>query len=445
MHGVRYSLVIILALAGCDSLRKAKVDNPVMGPPPPRISFNNEPADSIPIENATANAEEKPRKVIDAGNDVPATLDPPIIQTSLETKTAENNPLRNPLTNPSNLKMNLEMGTAGNNPLSGSQTVAIVNGSPILASEVLERYGTQLAEAKEKLPPEQYEEARKMLIQRDLDSHIERKLLANGLKSMLKKEQIKMLNGFINNAFNQEMERMMKEAGVTSKLELEAELRKQHTSLANLKTNFANQRMAMEFLGTKTKSDVELGRPELLKYYTDYHEAYFIPARVKWQQILVDFRKHGGQTGAKEHLNKIIEKLKPTRGKNFTEVAQELSDGPNAANGGRWEWTKQGSLADKRLDQALFELPAGRPSQVFESPDSFKIVMVDQREESKYTPFNEVQDEIKAHLERENKKIAAQKFIEEIKAKAEITTIFDEPKTQQARNANEMEIPVRIH
>jgi peptidyl-prolyl cis-trans isomerase SurA len=400
MRGVKFSLITMLALAGCDSLNKPKVDNPVMSPPPPRISFNND-ADAQRVQTA------------DAGNDIPALDEPKLTQVSLE--------------------------TAGNNPLSDSQTVAIVNGSPILASEVLERYGTQLADAKQKLPPEHYEQARLMLIKQDLNSHIERKLLADGLKAMLKKEQIEMLNNFINEAFEQEIARMMKEAGVNTKLELEEELRKQHTSLANLKTNFANQKMAMEYLGSKTKTDVEVGRPELLAYYNENREKYHVPARVKWQQILVDIPKHGGRQAAQARLNQIIEKLRPSQGENFAEVAQEMSDGPNAANGGRWEWTKKGSLADKRIDQALFELPAGQPSQVFESSDSFKIVKVEQREESRYKPFDELQDEIKETLEKDSRKTAALKFIEDMMAKAEITTIFDraQPKTRLVEGTDE--------
>ena len=410
MRGAHISLLILFTLAGCDSLNKPKVDNPVMGPPPPRMSFNNsaeseEAADESPVQ--TADAEQ-------AGTDADVSHIKPASLTS-----------------------------AKNNTLSGSQTVAIVNGSPILASEVLERYGPQLAEAKEKLPPEQYEEARKMLLKRDLQSHIERKLLAEGLKAMLKKEQIKMLDQFIDEAFEKEMARMMKEAKVSTKLELERELRKQHTTLANLKTNFANQQMAMQFLGSKTKSDIEVGRPEMLAYYNQHHEDYYVPARVKWQQIVVDSSKHGGPEEARKRLNEIIGKLRPSRGANFTEVAKEMSDGPNAANGGRWEWTTQGSLADKRLDQALFELAPGQPSQVYEDGNFFKIVMVDQREEGRYKPFDELQSEIKTNLEKEARQAAAHKFIEKMKSEAEVTTIFDE-ENAEAANALENELPLRI-
>ncbi len=101
-------------------------------------------------------------------------------------------------------------------------------------------------------------------------------------------------------------------------------------------------------------------------------------------------------------------------------------------------------MTDKRVDQALFELPEGVPSQVFESKDSFNIVLVNQREGGTYRPFDEVQDEIKEAIGKEQRKLAAQKFIQEMMAKAEITTIFDEPKTKLVEGTDEDEIPLRI-
>ena len=38
MRDVRFTLLALMALAGCDTISKTKVDNPVVGPPPPRMS-----------------------------------------------------------------------------------------------------------------------------------------------------------------------------------------------------------------------------------------------------------------------------------------------------------------------------------------------------------------------------------------------------------------------
>lgn len=126
--------------------------------------------------------------------------------------------------------------------------VAIVNDAPILASEVLEPFNVQLAQAKRTLAAERYEEARRMLIQRNLEKHIERKLMAEGLEAVLSREDIQKVHTLIDQNFAKETARLMKDFGVKTREELQQELQKQHTSLAALKTNFASQRLAMEWL-----------------------------------------------------------------------------------------------------------------------------------------------------------------------------------------------------
>ncbi|MBW3542291.1 MAG: peptidyl-prolyl cis-trans isomerase [Planctomycetes bacterium] len=310
--------------------------------------------------------------------------------------------------------------------LFGSQTVALVNGTPILASDVLERYGPQLAAAGEKLSPEQLREARLALIRRDLNSHIERTLLAQALRATIPPDRVEQLGEFIDKVFAEEIERLKKEAGVNTTLELERELAKQHTSLAALKSGFATQRMAMEYLASKSKVEIRIGRQELLDYY-DAHkdEKYFQPGRVKWQQILISYNKHGGKEGCYPVLKQAIEELR--RGDDFTAVAGRHSDGPRAADGGRWDWTQRGSLADKEVEQALFELPVGQVSTYLEGESAFQIVKVSDRTPDRYTPFEEVQDEIRTKLEEEARQQAAKKVIDELEQTAVVVTIFDEP------------------
>ena len=78
-----------------------------------------------------------------------------------------------------------------------------------------------------------------------------------------------------------------------------------------------------------------------------------------------------------------------------------------------------------------------QPSQVFESSDAFKIVKVEQRDEGHYKPFDELQDQIKETLEKDSRKAAALKFIDDMMAKAEITTIFDESKARLVNGTDE--------
>lgn len=380
-----FAIAVVAPLSiGCDSLgRTPKYDNPVLGPPPPRLSYAEPEEETLP-------------SVVDDETGEVRTVALTLNQHSPDL------------------------------PLADSQTVAIVNGTPILAAEVLERYGNQLAKAQAQIPPEEYNKARLQLIKRDLDSHIERMLLAEALRVRLLPEQSKMLDGALNEAFAAEVGRMMKEAGVNSRLELEKQLLAEGTSLENLRTNFATQQMAMEYLRSKAPKQDAPGRPELLAYYSSHKDDYFKPAEAKWRQIVVDVAKQGGKDKAEARLNEIIEFMRASRGANFAEAAQKFSDGPNAKDGGAWGWTTKGSLADSQVDEALFELPVGQPSQVLRKFDEFKIVLVDQRKPDRYKPFEEVQDDIAAAIERESRKGLARKVIDELRAEAEIMTIFDQ-------------------
>lgn len=402
MRALISTWVAIFLVSGCDSLSKPKYDNPVVGPPPPRTSLVNEPPPGLGgVQTADAEAG------VTSSGDITATALAP-------------------------------SDVSPDDPLLDSHTVAVVNKSPILAGEILERYGPQLAKAKKDLPPELFLRARRELIRQDLDSHIERKLLADRMRSTLKKEQIDLLNQFVDEAFNKEINRMMKQAGVSSTVELEQELRKQHTSLANLRVNFENQRMAMEFLGAKAKPVKEFGRNDLLRYYEEHKSDYEITPESEWQQIAISKAEHGSAE-AKERLQQAIEFMRPSRGANFNEAAKKFSDGPKAENGGRWGWTKEDSLADAEVNRALFELPVGQPSQVLESAGSYKIVMVTDRKPGGYKPFTELQDEIRQNLEREARRNASKQVIADLKDSAEIRTIFDGEK--KTSSVDDLKLP----
>ncbi|MCH7871913.1 MAG: hypothetical protein IID33_09460, partial [Planctomycetes bacterium] len=134
-----------LSLAGCNTLGTAKVDNPVMGPPPPRMALT----------------EQANRKTAERNDLTPRQYD-------------ENEPQGE-----ISLASVVEPQPATGDRLDGSQVVATVNGIPIFDSEVLERYGLQLKQAKQQVSPEEFQQLRTGLIKRDLQGHLDRRLLVH--------------------------------------------------------------------------------------------------------------------------------------------------------------------------------------------------------------------------------------------------------------------------
>ena len=64
----------------------------------------------------------------------------------------------------------------------------------------------------------------------------------------------------------------------------------------------------------------------------------------------------------------------------FPEIARSGSDGVTASDGGARDWTTQGSLVSKKLDEALFGLPVGELSPILEDEYGLHIVRVTERE-----------------------------------------------------------------
>ncbi len=385
-------LIALLALVGCDSLHKVKSENPVFPAAPPRISLSND----AQREAASRVAKADDRAASDAGRVVPVGL------------TAGEDGKKNTL------------------GLDSSEVVATVNGQPIFASEVLDRYAVQLAPAQKQASPEEFQQLRESLFRRDLPGHIERKLLVQSLRSTLKPEQIKLLQTHLDRQFEEEVDRMKKQLKVETRADVDAKLAEQQTSLETLKTVFINQRMAMEYLVAKSKYDRRIGRRELYDYYLLHESDYSSPALVKWQQIVVLYSKHGGREKSRAIAQEALDEL--ADGADFADVAKKRSDGPTKANGGLWDWMRGGSLEDENVEATLFEIPVGEVSGLLEGGKGWQVVKVLDRRPAGVKPFEELQDEIRQKVEQEARREASQKMLVELREGALVESEYVEPK-----------------
>lgn len=397
-HRYRW-LIVLIAAAGCEglgSLGKPQVDNPVMPPPPPRVGTSESPRPQETYEDS-ARTSGTSRTQSDEG----------LVQASVQ-----------------------EPNGGPGGAFSGSQVVATVNGEPIFASDVLDRYANKLKQAQQQVPPSRYRQIRHKLLKRDLPAYVEREILLQALKRSLKPEQLENVKKQLKRPFQKRVAQLKQELGVNTRHELERELQKQGMTLAQLRDDFVNQQMAMEFLSAKAKASQEIGRNDLLRYYRNHSDDYETKARVRWQQIVISFAEHGGREQARRVLNKVVSELRD--GAEFTEIARRYSNGPMAQEGGGWDWMERGSLANEEIEDALFEIPVGKISEVFDDGDSFRLVRPVERREAGRVPFERVQEEIRQKLKEESRREAMQKALDDLMAGATVTTIFDG--TGQDRN-----------
>ncbi|MDZ4684163.1 MAG: peptidylprolyl isomerase [Planctomycetaceae bacterium] len=389
MTGGRWRLpaafCLIALLPGCQAISKSlsitKTDNPVLQPPPRRTSLDDSAAEQ---QLASADGEQPTIK--------------PVSGTTAS--------------------------TADDTEVFNAKVIARVNGAPIFAGEVLERYGEYLVKARDKLPPEDYAELRNVIITRDLRSHIERRLLVERMRSKLKPDQIKLLQQHLDKMFEEQMVTKLKnDLKVTTRTELELALNERNTSMQALRDTFGNERMAMEFLYSSIERPPAPTRPEIVAYYQEHLDDFAIPARVKWQQIQISIDRRVSKSDAQAKLTEARRELE--QGVSFDKVARKYSDGPTASEGGEWDWIQTGSLADTELEAKLFQMPVGQLSDVYATRDAFQIVRVTDRETESRTPLADVQDDISERIRKECEKDLPKKFVENLFEQAIIETDYE--------------------
>jgi hypothetical protein len=184
MSTARLLLIAVLGTAGCNG--PAKNDNPVLGPPPQRVSLKD-PAGS-PLEQLSY--------VTDTTDPTVRGSSPTVVQAGGAAAD----------------------GDAGD-ALFGARVVATVNGAPIFASDILSRYGPYLKEV-QKRAPEQFDMVREQIIRGNLKHHIERVLLAEMMRNTLKPDQLKQIEQQLDVAFESEIKRLRLELKVNTTPEL---------------------------------------------------------------------------------------------------------------------------------------------------------------------------------------------------------------------------------
>jgi parvulin-like peptidyl-prolyl isomerase len=378
--GLAWGLASVVAAGGCDALKSAKHDHPVLGPPPPRLSWDDSPAGSDKVADASG----EPTGIVKVS-----------------------------LTDPA--------------PIGDNSVIAIVNGEPILAGQLLAPFSAYFLQAAAEGRPEwQIEGWKREAIAKALDSKIEETLLVQALRLMLKPEQLTQVSEKLDEEFKKQNLKMMEQFKVGSRAELEKLLAERGTSLSAYEQNFKNRKMAEVYIQYKAgESTPVFGRQDVLDYYQAHLDKFTHPARAKFQLLMVSFATNGGQEKARAKIDAALTELE--RGERFPEVVKRHSDGPHASEGGDHDWFKRGEFNAKQVDEALFTLPVGQVSPVYETqtPRAYMAVKVTGREEEGRTPVADVQDEIRAALLMESRRETVEGLLKHLHETAVITKYVD--------------------
>jgi hypothetical protein len=311
-------------------------------------------------------------------------------------------------------------------PINEVQVLATVWSDPILVSDVTPYVNDVFIANKDQFPPEQHEKLRTMLIKKRMNELIDTKTVANDAKRTIPKENIKRIETTVFKAFEEnELPKMMKKADCTSRAELDEKLRAVGSSIDREKQAFFEKTLAQQWILEKVRpeNNAEVTHEELLAWYRAHLSEYETPAKARWQQLTV----RTGRTREKGEAWRMLARMGNMvwNGVPFAEVAKQHSEGVTAAEGGLRDWTTQGSLVSKALDQALFTQKVGELGPIIEDEQGFHIILVLERVDTQRVPFTEAQAGIKDKIKNQRRLELVNKYVAELKEQTPVWTVFD--------------------
>ena len=296
----------------------------------------------------------------------------------------------------------------------------------ILLGDILADVYKEFAQRARRVPPEEHPRMLIHLIHLHVRQLIPLKVMLAEVRRKVLKEDLEVVWKQVEYIFDHRyLPILLEEHKLDTAAALDAQLKSEGSSLEEQKQKFVESQLAQQFICDHTKVDESVHPDELHAYYQAHYDEYKFEAKVRWEQLLVKF---AGRT--KQEARRLIGEMSDQvrAGAAWETMAKASSEGATAAEGGKRDWTSQGSLKFAALDQALFELPVGVLSPILENEDSVQIVRVVERKPASVISFEEKEDEIRKRIVDERIRLAKEKFIRNLleEYRPRVWTVFDE-------------------
>lgn len=272
----------------------------------------------------------------------------------------------------------------------GSRPIAVVNGEPISADDLL----LELREAR----PGQGEGQGDIPRRRILDELVDRALLLQEARA----RSIVVGQDQVERAFL----RVRAEYPGTHFDDL---LAQERLSQAGLKNRLKEQLTIERLFESEVFPQIQVVDAEIERYYADHPEEFQEPERVRVQQIVVATRDEAIQL--RERLRRNPQ--------TFAEVARKSSIGPEGKGGGDLGYIGRGAGFPEVFD-ACFTMPLNVISDVTPSPYGFHIFRVVDRKGAQRRTLEQARAEIGDKLTREKRAGAQEEYLQLLRKRAKV-------------------------
>lgn len=310
--------------------------------------------------------------------------------------------------------------------LETAMVVARVGSEVVLESDLMTPSAAEwLAKVSPGLKPEQIRELKVMIYKQVLKPHVETLLVYIDACRKIPDDRLPEIEKKVNEAFDeQQLPKLVKEAGVANVREYEQLLKSRGQSLDRMRKMFFERALSQQWLQSQVETDEEIPHAEMIAWYENHLADFSYPAKAKFEQLTVRVTPEQPREQAWNKLASMGNEV--FQGKPFAEVARGGSEGPTAATGGAYDWTTKGSLVSKVVDEAVFTLPVGQLSTILDDGSALHIIRVTERTDAGRTPFLEAQVGIRNTLLEEKRNRQMEDYLKRLRDRTPVWTVFDD-------------------
>lgn len=168
------------------------------------------------------------------------------------------------------------------------------------------------------------------------------------------------------------------------------------------------------------EKEITISEAEVAQYYQDNIGEYQRPERVRLYRIFIGLGDgESGRATALARIEAIKEEL--ALGADFSQLATQHSEGPDAARGGLVGWVERGELV-AALENVAFSLNPGDISPVIETEFGMMLLKVEEKVEAGLAPFDEVRTEIEPALRQRLADEKYQRWMAELRKRSRVRT-----------------------
>ena len=169
------------------------------------------------------------------------------------------------------------------------------------------------------------------------------------------------------------------------------------TNLSEFEKEVRDQMLAQKLVEKEIASKIVVTPKEVQDLYEKNKDKMVAPKTVKVREIMIKKPEVAGDDTARKRMKQMVSEIK--KGKDFSEVAREQSEGPFAAEGGDMGYVPEGQMLPE-IDKAIFSLNKGEMSEMIETPVGYHVFLAEDIQDPRALEFQEVSDFLREQLYR---------------------------------------------